>query len=94
MSMAASLSGPHPPTLGKLQMNQNNQKKNFDRDGGLFGEKFGEKLFTASATSAAGIASSNLGAFDHAGENRDIYIYICNVHISCRWFVEPLLLCI
>ena len=72
-------------------MNQNNQKKNFDRDGGLFGEKFGEKLFTASATSAAGIASSNLGAFDHAGENRDTYIYMCTYmyilsrfkHIQC-----------
>lgn len=23
-----------------------------------------------------------------------MHIYICNVHISCRWFVEPLLLCI
>ena len=74
--------------IGKLQMNQNNQKKNFDRDGGLFGEKFGEKLFTASATSAAGIASSNLGAFDHAGENRDAdYPFVSNKHEhGCKSF--------
>ena len=47
----------------------------YDFKFGQFGEKFGEKLFTASATRAAGISSSNLGAFDHAGENRDLYIY-------------------
>ena len=53
-----------------------------DFEDGRFGEKFGEKLFTASATRAAGISSSNLGAFDHAGENRDIYIYIY-VYTAC-----------
>ena len=57
-----------------MQKNQNNQ---MDFEDGRFGEKFGEKLFTASATRAAGISSSNLGAFDHAGENRDIYNFVC-----------------
>ena len=78
MIIAASLSGPrtrHSLTR-KMQKNQNNQMDYDHYKFGQFGEKFGEKLFTASATRAAGISSSNLGAFDHAGENRDIYIYI------------------
>ena len=64
-----------------MQKNQNNQ---MDFEDGRFGEKFGEKLFTASATRAAGISSSNLGAFDHAGENRDAYYpFESNIHDHC-----------
>ena len=49
-----------------------------DSDNKVFtsvGGEFGEKLFTsASAKKADGYASTNLGAFDHAGENRDYHI--------------------
>ena len=68
---------------GKKQKDQNNQM-DYDFKFGQFGEKFGEKLFTASATRAAGISSSNLGAFDHAGENRDAYYpFVRNLHDHC-----------
>ena len=71
--------------VGKQQMRQNNQ---MDSDNKVFtsvGGEFGEKLFTsASAKKADGYASTNLGAFDHAGENRDApYPFERTFHDHC-----------
>ena len=55
-------------------MSQNNQTK--EKQFMAFG-RFDGSVFGASAKTADGLAFSNLGTFDHAGENRDIYNIIC-----------------
>ena len=47
--------------------------------------RFDGSFCGASAKTADGLAFSNLGTFDHAGENRDIYIYMYVCMYVCMY---------